>query len=150
MTRPPERPNELPVDPGLGGGPGLRTLGAIGAGGALGGLARYTAVVLTPAVAGVFPWTTLTVNLSGSFALGVLVVVLLERFPSSRYLRPFLATGLLGAYTTFSTLAIETDLLVRQGRTAVAALYLFLSLAGGVAAAWAGMRLGRTAGSRGR
>lgn len=151
MTRPAEDTNDLPVDPDLGGKADVRTLGAIGAGGALGGLARYTGVLLAPAGAGGFPWTTLTVNLSGSFALGVLLVVLLERFRFSRYLRPFLATGVLGAYTTFSTLAVETDLLIRDGQTAVAALYVVLSLAGGVAAAWAGILLGRrTSGSTGR
>ena len=66
----------------------------------------------------------------------------MHRFPPSQYLRPFAATGFLGAFTTFSTFVVETDLLVRDGHAATAATYAVASLVGGLAAAWAGIRLG--------
>ena len=77
--------------------------------------------------------------MSGSFVLGILLVLLLERFPPNRYARPFLATGFLGAYTTFSTFSVETDLLVRDGHVGVAVLYVAASLVAGLTAAWLGI-----------
>jgi CrcB protein len=139
MDQAPLSAHDLPVDPDLGEGTSPAVLGAIGAGGALGGLARYAISSLAPAGTTGFAWATLAINVSGSFALGVLLVVLIERFRNNRYLRPFLGTGLLGAYTTFSAFAVEADLLIRSGRTGTAALYAAVSLAGGLAAAWAGI-----------
>lgn len=118
-------------------------LGAVALGGALGAPARYgisLAVTITP---GSFPWGTFWTNVSGSFALGFVLAVLLERFPPTRYLRPFVATGFLGAYTTYSTFAAETDLLVRNGHVGVAAAYVGASLVGGFGAVWTGLSLGR-------
>lgn len=117
-------------------------LAAIAAGGALGGLCRYGLVVLIPVGPNGFPWATFWTNTSGSLLLGILLVVAAKRFPSSRYVRPFFATGVLGAYTTFSTLAVEADLLVAGGEPATAAVYCAASLIAGVTAAWIGMRLG--------
>jgi fluoride exporter len=116
---------------------------AISGGAALGGPARYALAQLIHAGANGFPWATFWTNISGSFALGFILVILLERFPPSRYLRPFVATGFLGAYTTFSTFAVETDLLIKNGHPAVAAAYAGASLVVGVAAAWAGIMLAR-------
>lgn len=112
--------------------------------GAMGGAtARYLlSTWLHPGADG-FPWATFWTNVSGSFALGALLVVLLERFPPTRYARAFLATGFLGAYTTFSTFSVETDLLVRDGHAGVAAAYVGASLAVGLAAAWIGTAIGR-------
>ena len=76
---------------------------AVAAGGALGSPARYALEEAFPAPAGAFPAATFAINVSGAFALGLFVIAVIERFPPSRYLRPFVATGLLGAYTTFST-----------------------------------------------
>jgi fluoride exporter len=89
------------------------------------------------------PWTTLAINVSGSFAVGLLLVFVLERWPPTRYARPFLAIGFLGAFTTFSTLAVESDLLVRDGSIGTATAYVVLSLVAGLVAAYAGMVLGR-------
>jgi CrcB protein len=69
----------------------------------------------------------------------LILALVLERYPPTRYLRPFIATGFLGAYTTFSTFAVETDLLIKNGHTAVALEYAATSLAAGVAAVWAGI-----------
>ena len=90
-----------------------------------------------------FPWATFLVNVSGSFALGLVLVLLLERYPPSRYLRPFVATGFLGSYTTYSTFAVESVVLTRDGRAGVAVTYVAASLVAGFVAAWAGMLAAR-------
>lgn len=118
-------------------------LAAIAAGGAIGGLCRYgVARAIPPAVNG-FPWATFWTNVSGSLLLGLVVVLAVHRFPESRWMRPFLATGVLGAYTTFSTLVVEADLLAGDGHGSTALLYAGASLVAGLAAAWAGLTLGR-------
>jgi CrcB protein len=114
-------------------------LAAIALGGMIGASARYgVAQAVHPGLSG-FPWATFWTNLSGSLALGFLLVVVLDRLPTGRYARPFLATGVIGAYTTFSTFAVETDVLVQHGHGATAAAYVLGSLIGGVLAAWAGI-----------
>lgn len=114
-------------------------LGAIAVGGALGASARYGVAQLVPFGADRFPWATFVTNLSGSFALGLVLGLVLERFPPSRYLRPFVATGFLGAYTTYSTFAVETVLLVRDGHAGLAVAYAGASVVGGFVVAWAGL-----------
>jgi CrcB protein len=121
----------------------LRILAAIALGGALGAPARYGLSQVIHVAKDSFPWSTFTINVTGSFALGVVLVFILERFPPSRYLRPFVATGFLGAYTTYSTFAVETDLLVRSGHAMIALAYGLGSLAAGFAAVWAGIWLAR-------
>lgn len=120
-------------------------LGAIAVGGALGTAARYEIAQLLPVGAGAFPWATFWTNVSGSFAMGIVLAVLLQRFPPSRYLRPFVAVGFLGAYTTYSTFAVETVLLVRDGHPALAVTYAVASLAAGFLLAWAGIWSARRA-----
>jgi CrcB protein len=75
--------------------------------------------------------------------LGLLLAALFARYPDSRWLRPFLGTGVLGGYTTFSTFSVDVVQLADAGRTALAAGYVVVSVAGGVLAAAAGVRLGR-------
>jgi CrcB protein len=118
-------------------------LAAIAAGGALGTLARYGLAQLVPLSAGAFPWATFVTNITGSFALGLVLVVLLRRFPSNRFARPFVATGFLSGYTTYSTFALETVLLARDGNVALAAAYAVASLLAGFAAVYAGIVAGR-------
>jgi CrcB protein len=118
-------------------------LAAIAAGGALGGVCRYGVARAVPTAANGFPWATFWTNVSGSLLLGLVVVLAVRRFPENRWIRPFLATGVLGAYTTFSTLVVETDLLAGHGYGSTAALYAGASLVAGFAAAWAGLTLGR-------
>src|SRR5207344_1211912 len=98
--------NVIPVDPDFDRkDPGRRldVLAVIAVGGMLGATARFKVAEALPTVPGRFPWATFWTNMSGSFLLGFLLIVLLERFPPTRYVRPFLATGILGAYTTMST-----------------------------------------------
>lgn len=118
-------------------------LAAVAAGGAAGTAGRYGLAHFAGHAPGAFPWATFAVNVAGSFALGFALVVLLERFPPTRYLRPFVGTGLIGSFTTYSTFAVETDLLLRDGRPVVAAAYVVASVVLGLAAAWAGTRCGR-------
>ena len=118
-------------------------VGAIAAGGALGGLCRYGVALANPPRESGFPWATFLTNVSGSLLLGLVVVLAVRRFPENRWIRPFLATGVLGAYTTFSTLALETDMLTGNGYGSTAAVYAAVSLVAGVAAAWIGLMLGR-------
>ena len=96
-------------------------LAAIAAGGILGALGRYT---LASSNGTVFPWHTFAVNVSGCLAIGVLLVVITEARSVHRLVRPFLGTGVLGGYTTFSTYAVETERLL-SGHPMVAMAYLF-------------------------
>lgn len=118
-------------------------LGAIALGGALGAPARYGVAHLIHVAPDGFPWATFWTNISGSFALGMILALMLERFPPSRYLRPFVATGFLGAYTTYSTFAVETVLLGKDGRPGLALAYAATSLMGGFVMAWAGISAAR-------
>lgn len=118
-------------------------LAAIAAGGALGAAARYWVAQVLRAPPGSFPWATFWTNVSGSLLLGAVVVLIAERFPPSRYLRPILATGFLGAYTTCSTFALETDVLVKDGHVSGALAYVAASLGAGLAAVWLGMGVAR-------
>jgi CrcB protein len=114
-------------------------LAAIAVGGMLGASARFKLAEALPTKPGHFPWATFWTNVSGSFLLGFLLVLLLERFPPTRLLRPFCATGILGAFTTMSTYQVETALLVKDGHPATAILYGLGSLAAGLGLAYAGI-----------
>lgn len=118
---------------------------AVGLGGALGTLARYGVAQLVHVSPDTFPWATFWTNVSGSLALGVVLVLVVERYPPSRYARPFLATGFLGGFTTFSTFVVETDLLAKDGRVGIALAYAAASLIVGFAAVWLGAVLARLA-----
>lgn len=118
-------------------------LAAIAVGGALGTCARYGLGRALPVHPGDLPVVTLAINLSGAFVLGFLLVVLIERFPPSRFARPFLAIGFLGSYTTYSAFAVDTVLLVKDGHTPVAAGYVAATMLGGFAVAWLGIVAGR-------
>ncbi len=115
----------------------------IAIGGMLGATARFKLAEALPIEPGHFPWATFWANISGSFLLGFLLIVLLERFPPTRYVRPFLATGILGAYTTMSTFTVETALLIKDGHTATALLYGLGSVIAGVVLAYAGIVVAR-------
>lgn len=114
----------------------------VAAGGVLGTAARYGVSRLVPAAAGTVPWATLLVNLTGSFALGVVVGLLGDRPGAPSWVRPLLATGLLGSYTTYSAFAVEANALATS-RPLMGAGYVVLSVLGGVAAAAVGLRVAR-------
>jgi fluoride exporter len=119
----------------------------IAAGGFLGALARYEVELAWPTRAGGFPSSTFVINTSGAFLLGLLFTVTVERdrvrTATWRYVRLFGCGGVFGAWTTMSTIAVESDTLVRGGFPAVAALYLGATVVAGLAAAVVGGGLGR-------
>ena len=117
----------------------LRILAAVALGGAAGAPARYEVTRLIHVSQACFPGATFWINVSGSFVLGFLLVLLLERLPPTRYLRPMLATGFLGAYTTFSTYAVEADVLAKDHHAAMAITYAVATMVAGLIAAWAGV-----------
>jgi len=123
---------------------GVTVLAAIALGGALGAPARYGVAEIVHVAPGSFPWATFWTNVSGSFALGAMLALVLERFPPTRYVRPFVATGFLGAYTTYSTFAVETDLLVKDGHAGIGLVYAVASLVAGFVAVWAGIVAARS------
>ncbi|HVX70861.1 MAG TPA: CrcB family protein [Mycobacteriales bacterium] len=112
-------------------------------GGFLGGLVRYEVVDHWATSRGDFPWSTFAVNTAGAFVLGVVVIVALDVLAGSRYLRPLMGTGLCGALTTFSSVAVEVDQLLRHGHVGLGVTYLLGSLAAGLAAAALGATIGR-------
>jgi fluoride exporter len=116
---------------------------AIATGGALGTLARYGVDrgISGPALG--FPWATFAVNIAGSLILGYLVIAVIERWPPTRYVRPFAAIGFCGGFTTFSTLVVEVDQLGQHGRLLLASTYLITSVIAGLAAAMTGIGLAR-------
>jgi CrcB protein len=118
-------------------------LAAVGAGGFVGALGRYELGLAWPTPAGHFPWTTFTINVSGAFLLGLVLTLVLERLGATRYLRPFFCVGVLGAWTTMSTFAVEGDLLVKDGHAATALAYVAATLLFGVGATWTGAALAR-------
>jgi CrcB protein len=95
----------------------------IALGGTIGATARFKLAEAVPHAPGQFPWATFWTNMSGSFVLGFLLIILLERFPPTRYVRPFLATGIIGAYTTMSTYMVEVAELIKDGHAATGLLY---------------------------
>ncbi|MGW7540345.1 fluoride efflux transporter CrcB [Streptomyces sp. NPDC054770] len=120
-------------------------LAVIALGGGLGSVARYGLALAWPTPAGGFPWATFITNISGSFALGLLMVCVLEVWPPNRYVRPFLGVGFLGGYTTFSTYTVELHHLLSLGDWSKADAYALTSLLAGLVAAWLGIAAARRA-----
>jgi CrcB protein len=120
-----------------------RDLLLVAAGGALGAVLRHTVgrLIGSPAEAGI-PWHTLIVNLTGSFALGLLLVFA-SRNGWPGWWRPLLGIGLLGGYTTFSALSLESADLLLRGSIPTAAIYLGLSGLAAVGGALSGILVGR-------
>ena len=116
----------------------------VAAGGAAGAVARYFIDTwVTGHVQGPFPWGTFVINISGSFALGLLFGLAIERAILPADIRAPLMIGFLGAYTTFSTLMLETWRLWESGGHVPALLNLVGSSVLGMVAAVAGLALAR-------
>lgn len=121
-----------------------RFIGLVAFGGVFGALARYGVGLAIPAP-DAWPLPTLIINLTGALALGALLEGLSRRGPDAgrrRVLRLALGTGFLGAYTTYSTLALDAVHLIMAGTGPGFAWYLALSLFGGAAATTTGIWLG--------
>jgi CrcB protein len=115
----------------------------VAVGGAFGALARYGLDEWIGRRTGPFPWGIFVVNISGAFLIGLLVEVMEPRFEDVVWLRTAVITGFLGAYTTFSTLSLDTYRLLDEGHIASALMNSVGSLALGVVAVWLGLKTGR-------
>jgi CrcB protein len=102
-------------------------------------LARYGLTVAYPHPRTGFPWATFGINVSGCLLIGVLVVLVTEGFAAHPLTRPFLGTGVLGGYTTFSTAIVDTQHLWSAGAAGTGLGYLFGTLAAALTAAWLGV-----------
>jgi CrcB protein len=119
-------------------------IGAVAAGGALGSVFRLLAVDwFVQRIGPGFPWGTLAVNVSGAFVIGAVLELAQTRAHFSPYLRLFLATGILGGYTTFSAFAWETYVLGREGLALQSVAYSLGSVVAGVAAVLLGIVVAR-------
>jgi len=116
------------------------------AGGALGAAARYLVGVAAMRLAGpgmVLPWGTLVVNIVGSFLMGVLIEAFALRYSGSPAYHTFLATGILGGFTTFSAFSLDVVSLINHKQHGLAALYISSSVGLSILALFAGLILTR-------
>jgi len=123
----------------------VRTVLGVGLAGAVGALARYGLEgVVSRRVGGAFPWGTFVVNITGAFVAGLLFTILTEKFVVAPWFRSTLLIGFLGAYTTFSTLSLETFRLLEDGAYVMGALNSVGSLVVGLLAVYGGVVVGRS------
>ncbi|HEX4848813.1 MAG TPA: fluoride efflux transporter CrcB [Novosphingobium sp.] len=111
-------------------------------GGGIGAWLRFAAGRLIGA--GAFPWATLSVNLIGSLAMGLLAGWLARHGQGGEQWRLLLGVGVLGGFTTFSAFSLELVNLIQRGQGGMAALYAAVSVIGGIAGLFAGLALART------
>lgn len=117
---------------------------AVFAGGAAVAVSRWgVGLALAPDAPAAFPLATFVVNVSGAFGLSFVAILLIERLPPTRYLRSLIGIGFFGAYTTFSTMAMEGVRLIDSGHVETALIYWILTLIVGQMAGVYGMWLGR-------
>jgi fluoride exporter len=122
----------------------MRTVVAIGVAGALGALARYGIDgLVSRRLPSQFPWGTFVVNMSGAFVLGFLMTLMTGQLTTAPWVRSGITIGLLGAYTTFSTLSYETYRLLEDGALGLAAANVLGSAAAGLCAVYLGVVAGR-------
>lgn len=124
----------------------MRLLILAALGGALGAGARYlvnlaAALWLPPG----FPWATFIVNVAGSFLMGLVIAGLLPAFGHAPHLRTFLATGVLGGFTTFSAFSLDAWTLIERQQFALLGAYVIGSVTLAVVALVAGLEVARVA-----
>ena len=123
----------------------MRVFLYLAVGGVAGTFARYLLGSLLQPQGSSFPWGTLTINIVGSFVLGLLVRYFLGAGGANPELRTGLTVGFCGAFTTMSTFSMETVTLMSAGSYGRAVVYVVTSVGGSIAAAFAGMAIGRSA-----
>ena len=117
----------------------MNELALVMIGGAVGSGLRYATGLALPPTQGTFPWSTFTVNIIGSFILGLLVGTSLTSTSVSRPMMLLLGTGLCGGFTTYSAFAVETALLAQEGHIPTAVTYVIATLLCCAVAAFAGI-----------
>jgi len=114
-------------------------------GGSFGAVARFLlSTKVTEKFGAAFPYGTLSVNVIGSFVMGLLAMILVERLALDPLLRLGIFVGFLGAFTTFSTFSMETLNLFEQGNHLRAISNMFLSVVLSVTAVWLGVFIGKS------
>jgi CrcB protein len=118
----------------------IQTLLQVALGGAIGASARYLTNVAAMRLMGAgFPWGTIAVNVVGSFLMGALFVILAQK--DATRLAPFLMTGILGGFTTFSAFSLDALTLFERGQSGLAAAYVVASVVLSLLGIIAGMAL---------
>jgi fluoride exporter len=108
-------------------------------GGAMGAASRFfLANLVSERYATIFPLGTFIINVTGSFLIGVLMMLFLNRTGFNANWRLFLVTGILGGYTTFSSFEWETFAVIRSGASFIALIYVISSVILGLGAVWLG------------
>ncbi|MFZ1528519.1 MAG: fluoride efflux transporter CrcB [Ferruginibacter sp.] len=117
----------------------LKNLLLVGAGGALGAMARY--FLFTLLKNSHFPFATLVINITGSFGIGLLFALSMKQhfLPASAML--FLATGICGGFTTFSAFSLENLELMQNGKLLLSFIYIAASVLLGLGACWLGFKI---------
>lgn len=128
--------------------PGWRAWAAVAVGALVGTELRYGLGLLFPEAAGMVPWTTLSINVSGSFILAALTTLWMARPKTAFWLRAGIGPGLLGSFTTFSAVVFSIDQQARAGQHITWLIYLGLSLVLGLGAAAAGWKAGKALSDR--
>ena len=120
-------------------------LALVAVGGALGAGIRHLVNLGSLRLVGPnFPWGTLAINIVGSFAMGLFIALMGRRFGGSNELRLFIATGVLGGFTTFSAFSLDFATLWERGTTLPALGYALASVIGAIIALFLGLWLART------
>ena len=121
----------------------LVTLAA--AGGAIGAAARYLVGIGAARLLGFgFPWGTLIVNVVGCLAMGLLIEMIAQKYSVTNEFRTFVATGILGGFTTFSAFSLDFATLLERKQHVAASLYLGASVSLSIIALFAGLALARS------
>jgi len=119
----------------------------VAVGGAIGASLRHLCNGLALRLVGAgFPWGTMAINVAGSFVMGLFIELLGRRFNASNELRLFVATGILGGFTTFSAFSLDFAVLWERGAMAPALGYALASVVGSILALFLGLWLGRSFG----
>ena len=117
----------------------IKNLLLVGLGGSIGSMVRYAVSLLTNSK--LFPYATLSVNIIGSFIIGIVFALSIKEAGLSNNWRLFLATGICGGFTTFSAFSLENMGLLQSGRIGIALTYIILSIVLGIAATFLGYLL---------
>ena len=125
----------------------MQHLAIVAAGGAIGASLRHLVNTLSLRLAGPgFPWGTVAVNLAGCLAMGLFVGLAARRVGVPNELRLFVATGVLGGFTTFSAFSLDFAVIWERGAPASAFLYVLASVLGSLMALFVGLWLARSLG----
>jgi CrcB protein len=116
---------------------------AVAFGGALGAMSRFFVYNAFISSSSTYPWATFTVNVVGSFLIGMAFVLITERMEMGPYWRGVVTVGFLGAFTTFSTFSMDVIGLLEQGEITRAILYVLSSVVVCIIAAWLGLTLAK-------